>query len=201
MIKMFFTTKIVKKNYIVINGIEYKLHKDKKYFKISIPNNGSMFLHRFIMELVLNRKLLSSEHVHHIDGNGFNNNVENLEVVDGRLHNSFHTTQRNLKHNPDNFKCVSCSGSSKHKALGMCLSCFSKHRRKIKTKNPCKSCGKEIGKLKNIINNTCPKCITDKFTNCNTCYRKVSDLPKSKPIINTKGNCRACQSRIDRANN
>lgn len=37
--------------------------------------------HRVIAEQVLGRKLLSSEHVHHIDGNKHNNDPKNLAVL------------------------------------------------------------------------------------------------------------------------
>jgi hypothetical protein len=42
--------------------------------------------HRWIMEQHLGRKLESWEHVHHIDGNHLNNNIENLEVLSNADH-------------------------------------------------------------------------------------------------------------------
>jgi len=38
------------------------------------------------MEQHLGRKLESWEHVHHIDGNHLNNNIENLEVLSNADH-------------------------------------------------------------------------------------------------------------------
>ena len=47
-------------------------------------------LHRYLMEVKLGRKLLSTEIVHHKDFNKLNNNIENLEVVTRSEHNKIH---------------------------------------------------------------------------------------------------------------
>ena len=44
------------------------------------------YIHRIVMEKHLNRKLLSEEHIHHIDGNNQNNEVCNLIVVSNSEH-------------------------------------------------------------------------------------------------------------------
>lgn len=46
--------------------------------------------HRYIMEQHLGRKLQTSEHVHHKDHDGLNNNIENLEVISARDHQRVH---------------------------------------------------------------------------------------------------------------
>lgn len=57
----------------------------------SVKVAGVSYLeHRLVMERHLGRKLLSSEHVHHRNGNGRDNRIENLEVLDGRKHISDH---------------------------------------------------------------------------------------------------------------
>lgn len=46
--------------------------------------------HRWIMEQHLGRELLSSEHVHHINGDPLDNRIENLQVIDGSEHMRLH---------------------------------------------------------------------------------------------------------------
>lgn len=53
--------------------------------------NGQRFaLHRYVMEQHLGRKLLESEHVHHIDGDKSNNDISNLQVMDIKEHSKLH---------------------------------------------------------------------------------------------------------------
>lgn len=47
--------------------------------------------HRYVMEKHLNRKLLTSEIVHHIDGDGLNNDISNLELMSQGDHRSEHS--------------------------------------------------------------------------------------------------------------
>jgi hypothetical protein len=42
--------------------------------------------HRYIMEQFIGRKLLKNEHVHHKDGNGLNNDINNLELLTNSEH-------------------------------------------------------------------------------------------------------------------
>lgn len=44
------------------------------------------YVHRIVMEKHLGRELLSSEHIHHIDGNPKNNLIENLLLVSNSQH-------------------------------------------------------------------------------------------------------------------
>jgi len=46
--------------------------------------------HRLVMEQYLNRKLLQKEHIHHIDGNKLNNNIENLIILSPQEHAYLH---------------------------------------------------------------------------------------------------------------
>lgn len=63
--------------------------------------------HRWLMEQVLGRKLLPTEHVHHIDKNPLNNELDNLVVMDGsehiRMHRMEHRTPRPCAHCGETF--------------------------------------------------------------------------------------------------
>lgn len=49
-----------------------------------------VFLHRHLASIKLGRWLRSDEHVHHIDGNKLNNELENLEVLTASEHARLH---------------------------------------------------------------------------------------------------------------
>lgn len=116
-----------------IKGIVKK--GDYLYAKVpDHPNrtkNNYVLLHRVIMENHINRLLLPTEIVHHIDGNKFNNDISNLRLMDSKEHNRMHSstgrtiiylicdncgkkfvrelrqTKKGYKHN---FCCRRCSG-------------------------------------------------------------------------------------------
>ena len=58
-----------------------QLNKKPRTYKTIVVNGKCVREHRWIMEQFLGRKLETWEHVHHIDGNHQNNNIENLEVL------------------------------------------------------------------------------------------------------------------------
>ena len=60
-------------------------NKKAKYKYVSVKNHpilgtGQFMEHRVVMTDYLGRKLLSSENVHHINGDGMDNRLENLEL-------------------------------------------------------------------------------------------------------------------------
>ena len=56
--------------------------KTKKKYKFVYIKGKKILEHRFVMENFLKRPLNTIEHVHHIDGDSFNNKIENLQVLD-----------------------------------------------------------------------------------------------------------------------
>jgi hypothetical protein len=65
------------------------------YKNTTIYVNGKQkLLHRYIMECKIGRELLQSEQVHHIDGDHYNNNIDNLQIVSAREHTIIHAKKR-----------------------------------------------------------------------------------------------------------
>lgn len=79
--------------------------KDRSYLFDGRPcistTNGRYFVHRKIMEDHLGRKLSSNEIVHHINGDPFDNRIENLVVTTRSEHQKFyHKADLNNRRNP-----------------------------------------------------------------------------------------------------
>ena len=103
--------------------------------------NGCVDRHIIEAEKMIGRELKEEEVVHHIDGDRFNYNHDNLLVfVDQTNHARFHKTGRYVETNekrvvysPKEYidRCVLCNkpiGITKH---GKCRDCLSKERRKV----------------------------------------------------------------------
>ena len=73
-----------------------------RYKRITI--DGVSYLeHRYIVEQNIGRKLLSTEQVHHINGDRFDNRISNLMVVTQEEHDRFHKWKY-----PEEKECVVC---------------------------------------------------------------------------------------------
>ncbi len=70
---------------VLQNWREYGVIK-KKYKHYS--------LHRLLYESHINRKLKKTEIIHHIDGNKYNNNIDNLQLLTQGEHNFIHAEMR-----------------------------------------------------------------------------------------------------------
>lgn len=70
-----------------------------KYKTINIEGK-QIRLHRYLMEQKLERKLMSDEIVHHKDGNMFNNDITNLEIVSRSEHSKKHPENLPMKRKP-----------------------------------------------------------------------------------------------------
>lgn len=67
------------------------------YWVIKVPGQGRWPLeHRYIMEQRLGRKLRTNEHVHHSDGDGLNNDPDNLLVMTASEHRRQHNNANPL---------------------------------------------------------------------------------------------------------
>lgn len=73
---------------------------DDGYVLLWQPDNpssdirGYIYEHKFVMETILGRRILKTEHVHHIDENKQNNDPKNLEVVSKAYHRYLHRKSR-----------------------------------------------------------------------------------------------------------
>ena len=61
---------------------------------------GKVYVHRIVAEESIGRRLISGEHVHHIDGNRSNNSKENLLVLTSSGHAKLHQRLLGSKERP-----------------------------------------------------------------------------------------------------
>lgn len=66
-------------------------------YKLIKVGDKYLYEHRLVMEEFLGRKLKKDEVVHHRDENRLNNDISNLELLEKREHDRYHTTQRHRK--------------------------------------------------------------------------------------------------------
>jgi hypothetical protein len=71
------------------------VRRSGKYVYITLADGTCIAEHRYLMEKLHNRKLLSAEVVHHINYRRDDNRLENLVVMSKPAHSTFH----NLKNN------------------------------------------------------------------------------------------------------
>lgn len=128
------------------NGYTVVRQKRELYPRIIGIPGGGMEIHRYIMEKKLGRKLLKTEHVHHIDGNKQNYTEDNLIVLKESEHHILHG--KTLPHRGVNVNCHTCGkhgyifpsavktcyhgDEERLKAVYLCQPCYYKSKRWIK---------------------------------------------------------------------
>lgn len=86
-----------------VRAVLYRIHPSFGYIEIEHGRYFRNKQHRLIMEGKLGRKLLRTEHVHHIDHNKLNNAISNLVLTNSHDHTpDYHpeTSERMKEHNP-----------------------------------------------------------------------------------------------------
>lgn len=68
-----------------------------RYRQITTPDGRKMLEHRYVMELMLGRRLKRSEQVHHRNHDRLDNRPENLELVNSQEHGERHTQHATVK--------------------------------------------------------------------------------------------------------
>lgn len=91
--KNFYCDKNCEANHRKFNSIEEairlaKRYKDKNGYVYISCSGKHYLLHRVLMEQKIGRKLLKTEHVHHLNGNPSDNRLENLEIISNKNHPS-----------------------------------------------------------------------------------------------------------------
>lgn len=77
-----------------------------QHYKWGRKNGKSVGLHRVIMEKIIGRDLLPNEHVHHVNGDTFDNRPENLQIVDPETHGRLSMTLKGEQHGSSKLKQV-----------------------------------------------------------------------------------------------
>ena len=144
----------------VLSGVPYMYNKEitilpslkNGYYQFYDQNhplaysNGCVYFHRHQASIKLGRWLKSSEQVHHIDGNKYNNTLENLQILSSQEHANLHLGNRELVE----YVCKFC-GSEFTRNI--------KHAEAVYCSVPCRSASvvKDLSITKELLDELIPK--------------------------------------------
>lgn len=97
------------KNTQYYKGKPFKLHRGERYL-----SNGNIRMHRYVYEQENNVKIPKGFHVHHKNGDGTDNRIENLELVSAKEHQKRHFKIRMIV-SPEWFEAFKASGKEEAK--------------------------------------------------------------------------------------
>lgn len=102
-------------------------------------NTGYVYEHRIIMERKLGRPLRTDEIIHHIDGDTYNNNINNLRLLDGQgAHHKITLRRNNIIRRINHRLCERCGTDKTY--WDKVDKCFRWTRSKIKNGWLCQCC-------------------------------------------------------------
>ncbi len=82
-----------------------------KYIMLTFSNGKRILEHRYVIQEKICRKLKLNEVIHHIDHNGKNNNISNLQILSPEEHSRLHRKERNISYVL--IKCPQCNKNYK----------------------------------------------------------------------------------------
>jgi len=174
---------------IIFNGIEYKLMGAKKYYlsqtKINSQRKGAKGLHCAIWEFNNKMAIPKGHCIHHKDGNTFNNNIENLECIETKLHLSEHS-KNNFKNEEYRNNAIKTLRDNSDKAAEW-------HRSEAGLKWHSENSRNCIRKVKNLVCANCGKDFLSVMSDSKCCSVKCGDhLRREINKVSYIGKCNYC---------